>query len=154
MANPNDSPWRVFVVTGEVDMSRIDELDELVGTAFDGARVNAIFDLSGVSFMDSSALRWFLKVQDRIDLSAGQLRLVAPSDGQFQRLLGLTGLADRFSVFPSRIEAEATAVDATDGIEDLVATLSDQRARAVTRPTPFDNAIWEQASAAGIPSPV
>lgn len=154
MANPNDSPWRVFVVTGELDMSRIDELDELVGSAFDGARVNAIFDLSGVSFMDSSALRWFLKVQDRIDLSTGQLRLVAPSDGHLQRLLGLTGLADRFSVFPSRIEGEATAVDATDGIEDLVATLSNQRARAETRPTPFDSAIWEQASAAGIPSPV
>ena len=145
MANLNDSPWLVFKVSGELDMSRIDELEELVGSALDGARVNAIFDLSGVSFMDSSALRWFLKVQDRIDLSTGLLRLVAPPEGHFERLLALTGLVDRFAVFPTRIEAEETAVDATDGIDDRSITLTDQRARAGTE---------QQNQPRLIPSPV
>jgi len=148
MANPNDSPWLVFTATGELDMSRIDELDEMVASAFDAAPINAIFDLSGVSFMDSSALRWFLKVQDRTDLSAGQLRLVAPADGHFQRLLSLTGLVDRFAVFPTRIEAEATAVESTGDIDGPVATLSDRGPRVAARPT-IDGPIWERATAAG-----
>jgi anti-anti-sigma factor len=147
VANPNDSPWLVFTITGELDMSRIDELDAMVGPAFAAARVNAIFDLSGVSFMDSSALRWFLKVQDRTDLSAGQLRLVAPADGHFQRLLSLTGLVDRFAVFPTRIEAEETAVESANDIDDPVATTADQQ--LAERPTLLELRFRERATAAG-----
>lgn len=146
MANPNDSPWLVFTVTGELDMSRIDELDEIVGSAFEAARVNAIFDLSGVSFMDSSALRWFLKVQDRTDLSAGQLRLVAPKEGHLQRLLSLTGLVGRFAVFPTRIEAEETPLEPADGIE---APAADPDGQATARRTPLGAEIWEHAPVAG-----
>jgi anti-anti-sigma factor len=147
MANANDSPWLLFTVTGELDLSRIDELDEMVGTAFDAARVNAIFDLSGVSFMDSSALRWFLKVQDRTDLSAGQLRLIAPANGHFQRLLSLTGLVGRFAVFPTRFEAEETAVEPANDIDDPGANLSDQQ--VVAGPTVLDGEIWEPDPVAG-----
>jgi anti-anti-sigma factor len=134
MANPNDSPWLVFTFTGELDLSRLDELDEMVGTALVGERVNAIFDLSGVSFMDSSALRWFLKIQDRIDLCRGELRLIAPSDGHFQRLLSLTGLVGRFAVFPTRPEAEAAPARSPADTDDLLATLSDRSVRVPIAP--------------------
>ena len=147
MAHPYDYPWLVFTVTGELDMSRIDELDEMVGSAFDAPPVNAIFDLSGVSFMDSSALRWFLKVQDRTDLSAGQLRLIAPADGHFQRLLSLTGLADRFAVFPTRFEAEESAVEPVNDLDDPGANLPDQQVAA--DPTLLDAEIWEPSPAPG-----
>ena len=134
MANPDDSPWLVFTFTGELDLSRLDELDEMVGTAFAGERVNAIFDLSGVSFMDSSALRWFLRIQDRTDLCRGQLRLIAPADGNFQRLLSLTGLVGRFAVFLTTAEAEAAPARSPDENDDLLATLPDRRVRVPIAP--------------------
>ena len=134
MANPNDSPWLLFTFTGELDLSRLDELEEMVGTTFTGEQVNAIFDLSGVSFMDSSALRWFLKIQDRADLCRGQLRLVAPPEGNFQRLLSLTGLVGRFEVFPTRDEAETAPARSPDDVDDLLATLSDRSIRVPIAP--------------------
>ena len=149
MTNPTDSPWLVFSLTGDLDLSSIDELDEMFGSVFDTAGVNATFDLSGVTFMDSSALRWFLKVQDRADLSTGELRLVAPPDGHFQRLLSLTGLDGRFSVFPGLIEAEEMPSDTTDDIDDLLATLSNHDARSAMRAALHDGDIWERATAAG-----
>ena len=97
--------------------------------------------------MDSSALRWFLKVQDRTDLSVGQLRLIAPADGHFQRLLSLTGLVGRFAVFPSRIEAEETAVEPANDIDDPGANLPDQQVAAGR--ILLDAEIWEPAPAAG-----
>ena len=106
MAGSIGSPWVVMTFSGELDMSRSDELDGMAATAFSGEQVNAIFDLTDVAFMDSSALRWLLKVQDLADQTGGCLRLVAPEEGSLLRLLSLTGLADRFAVFPTRTDAE------------------------------------------------
>lgn len=122
MASPVPSPWVVFTLRGELDMSRTDELDELVAPAFQGDQVNAIFDLSDVSFMDSSALTWLLRIQDRIAQVGGRLRLVAPEGGNLMRLLSLTGLDGRFEIFPTTIEAEPDSSGTTDAIDGLLAT--------------------------------
>ena len=119
MAGSVGSPWVVLQLSGELDMSRSDELDAMAATAFSGGPVNAIFDLSDVAFMDSSALRWLLKVQDGADQSGGCLRLVAREGGSLLRLLALTGLADRFAVFPTRADAEQLAPGLTAAADDL-----------------------------------
>lgn len=106
MAGSVGSPWVVLALSGDIDMSRSDELDAMTASTFGAGKVNAIFDLSAVSFMDSSALRWLLKLQDLADETGGCLRLVAPEEGSLVRLLSLTGLADRFAVFPTRMDAE------------------------------------------------
>jgi len=120
MAGSVGSPWLVLQLSGELDMSRSDELNAMAATAFGAERVNAIFDLSDVAFMDSSALRWLLKVQDRADQSGGCLRLVAPEGGSLLRLLSLTGLADRFAVFPTRAEAEQPTPGMSVAADDLL----------------------------------
>lgn len=112
-------PWIVLALSGELDMSRSDELDALT-SVYGGEQVNAIFDLSDVSFMDSSALRWLLKVQERADQTGGCLRLVAPDGSSLLRLLSLTGLADQFAVFPSRTEAEQPSAGMTEAVDDLL----------------------------------
>ncbi|MEX0667844.1 MAG: STAS domain-containing protein, partial [Acidimicrobiia bacterium] len=124
MAGPVGSPWIVLTLNGELDMSRIVELDEMAALAFHGDQVDAIFDLSGVTFMDSSALSWLLKVQERADHVGGRLRLVAPEGGSLTCLLSLTGLGDRFSTFPTRTEAEQGSSGMTDAIDDLLTSLS------------------------------
>ena len=150
MTGPVGSPWIVLTLNGELDMARTDELDEMAASAFDGDRVNAIFDLSGVSFMDSSALRWLLKVQDRVDHSGGRLRLVAPEGGSLIRLLSLTGLADRFTTFPTRIEAEQSSDGRTDAIDDLLTSLSrPETVERTTRETIYAGDVWDRATEAG-----
>ena len=102
---PADSPWAVFALTGELDMSRTPELDEIVASALHGEPANAIVDLSAVTFMDSSVISWLLRFKDRTDQVGGGLRLVAPEGGILVRLLSLTGLNDRFAIFPTTLEA-------------------------------------------------
>jgi anti-sigma B factor antagonist len=138
MAGPAVTPWVVLTLSGELDMSRSDELDEMAASAFRGVRVNAIFDLSDVAFMDSSALRWLLKVQDRADEAGGCLRVVAPEGGSLMRLLSLIGLVDRFAVFPTRTEAEQASSKLTDAVDDLLTTHSDPAAvKSATRQTTY-----------------
>lgn len=123
MAGSAGSPWVVFKLSGELDMSRTDELDAMAATTFNGEKCHAIFDLSDVAFMDSSALRWLLKVQDRADERGGGLRLVAPEGGSLLRLLSLTGLADRFAVFPTIEDAEQPSPGMTETAPDLLPSL-------------------------------
>lgn len=123
MAGSVGSPWVVLTFSGELDMSRSDELDALSASTFHAEKVNAIFDLSDVAFMDSSALRWLLKVQDLADHTGGSLLLVAPDGGSLTRLLSLTGLTDRFAVFPTKAEAERSSSGSADDVDPLLAPL-------------------------------
>lgn len=150
MASQVPSSWVVFTLRGELDMSRTDELDEMVASAFQGDHVNAMFDLSDVSFMDSSALRWFLRIQDRIDQVGGRLRLVAPEGGSLMRLLSLTGLDGRFEVFPTPIEAEPDSSGPTDEVDSLLATLAAPGATSsAMSPNTYKGDVWERATEAG-----
>lgn len=124
MAGTVGSPWVVLHLSGELDMSRSDELDAMAAAIFRGEQVRAIFDLSDVAFMDSSAIRWLLKVQDGADRTGSCLRLVAPEGASLLRLLSLTGLGDRFAVFPTTAEAEQAPVAMTDAADDLVSSFT------------------------------
>jgi anti-anti-sigma factor len=119
-------------------MSRSDELDGMAANVFSGDQVNAIFDLSDVAFMDSSALRWLLKVQEGAHQTGGRLRLVAPEGGSLLRLLSLTGLANRFAVFPTRTDAEQPSPDMTDSADDRLPSLTVVHSR-VSAPEPPGN---------------
>lgn len=124
MAGSVGAHWVVLSLSGELDMSRTDELDAISASTFGAEKVNAIFDLSAVTFVDSSALRWLLNVQERADQTGGRLRLVAPDSGSLLRLLALTGLADRFAVFPTRTDAEQPSPGVTEAGGDLLPSLT------------------------------
>jgi len=85
MANPNGSPWLVFTVTGELDLSRLDELDEMVGTALCSDCTGSVaFDVRRAEPFAS----WCNAIQDIDELTAelaeperyqsAQLRPVGP----------------------------------------------------------------------------
>ena len=126
MPNLENSPWVLLTVTGELDMSRTDELDEMAAAIDRDGPSDIIVDLTEVTFMDSSALGWFLKLQGRTEEISRNLRLVAPNGGNLARLLSLSGLEGRFEVFSTIDEATATeragssdGADATDQVVKL-----------------------------------
>ena len=94
----HESPTRcVLEVTGDLDiaisavLSR--ELDELLDPDVDGV----VIDLSGVQFMDSSALSALVHAHQRAKLDGRRLELRRPSPA-CAKVLGITGLDRVFAV--------------------------------------------------------
>ena len=88
---------RLITVKGEIDMASAPGLQEAITE--DPSTV-VLVDLSGVGFMDSTGLRSLLISRDHLADGGGTLRLVY-EDGPVQRIIDLTGLADRFEIFES-----------------------------------------------------
>jgi anti-sigma B factor antagonist len=58
-------------------------------------------DMSGVAFMDSTALSALVRSKDALQKRGVSLRLAAPSDA-VDRIFSVTGFRDFFEVFRSR----------------------------------------------------
>lgn len=97
----SDDHPRLVVVEGEIDMASVNEMEKALLV---DPSVVVVADLTGVGFMDSTGLRGLLAAQDGLTAGGGRLHLVF-EDGPVRRLLDLTGLADRFSVYPDRDSA-------------------------------------------------
>jgi anti-anti-sigma factor len=109
----------VVSVTGEIDSYTSppveQELEWIIG---DGAK-NAVIDLTEVGFIDSTALRVFLKAQRQLSRRGGELILVS-DDRRILRTLEITGLSEQFTVKASLAEAiarvgESVQTPGTDG---------------------------------------
>jgi anti-sigma B factor antagonist len=75
----------------------------------DGAS-NAVVDLGGVGFIDSTALRVLLRALPRFSRRGGTLVLVS-DDRRVLRTLEITGLDRKFTVEPKLSEAIAHVVE-------------------------------------------
>jgi anti-anti-sigma factor len=83
-------------IHGEVDLSRFDELDQVLASADADCRALEI-DLGAVSFMDSQGLRLLLRARDRAAGNGHRLLIVDPTPF-VQRLLQLSGLSGTFEI--------------------------------------------------------
>lgn len=95
------SEHRLITVKGEIDMASAPELQEAIT---DDPSSTVLVDLSEVGFMDSTGLRSLLLSRDQLDDAGGTLRLIY-GEGPVQRIIDLTGLADRFEIFESTVAA-------------------------------------------------
>jgi anti-sigma B factor antagonist len=94
----------VLVVRGEVDLATAPDLREkLLSLADEGARV-VVVDLSGVSFMDSSALGALVSAMTRFRANGGGLRLVVTAP-HISKVLEITGLSDVFPIYGTTVAA-------------------------------------------------
>lgn len=99
----------VVSVTGEVDSFTAPALEqELEWVLGDGAS-NAVVDLAGVGFIDSTGLRVLLKALPRFEQRGGRLVLVS-DDRRVLRTLEITGLDRKFVLEPRLSEAIAQVV--------------------------------------------
>jgi anti-anti-sigma factor len=84
------------VLAGEYDIARTAELrDALLGPH--RAESEVVADLSGVTFMDSTALRSLLEVRTELERRGATFRLINPGR-MVARLLDISGTAALFGV--------------------------------------------------------
>ena len=92
--------YSIIAVRGEVDLHTAPKVEYAIGRA---ARSNGavVLDMSGVAFMDSTALSALVRSKDALQEQGTSLRLAAPSQA-VERIFSVTGFQDYFEIFPSR----------------------------------------------------
>ena len=94
--------YSVVAVRGEMDLHTSPKVQSAIERASDNNGVAAVVvDMSGVAFMDSTALSTLVRSKDTLGRKDVALRLAAPSDA-VARIFSVTGFQDFFDVFQSR----------------------------------------------------
>ena len=99
-------PYTLVEVTGEADVTNTDELRRLLDDEVAQQPRMMIIDLSGLRFMDSSALHALLRTNRSMDREGGVLALVSPQPA-VAKILRLTTADRLIPVFASVADAAA-----------------------------------------------
>jgi anti-sigma B factor antagonist len=97
-------PYTLMEITGEADVTNTDELRRLVDEEVARQPRTLIIDLSGLRFMDSSALHALLRANRSLDRQGGVLALVSPQ-AAVAKILRLTTADRLIPVFDTVAEA-------------------------------------------------
>jgi anti-anti-sigma factor len=97
----------VVAIGGELDVTSSQQLDDFLSEASPG-RDRLILDLSGVDFMDTSALAVIVSHWRR-HVDSGGMFLLAGARYRYTKALWITGLADRLPMYDSVGEALSAA---------------------------------------------
>jgi anti-sigma B factor antagonist len=104
----------VVVAEGELDLHTSPPFKtELVGV-IEGGAARVVVDLTGVTFIDSSALGALIGGARRSALTSTELMIVCPP-GPVARVIDLTGLHRAFAIYPTREEALGATAGAPAG---------------------------------------
>jgi anti-sigma B factor antagonist len=105
-----------FVVAagGELDLFTSERLREKLGNVLELGGRRILVDLTGVSFMDSTALGVLVGAAKALKSSGGQMVLVA-DDPRVTRVIEITGLARVFRIESSLPEAVQQLVQGPNG---------------------------------------
>jgi anti-sigma B factor antagonist len=108
-----------FVVAagGELDLFTSERLREKLAEALELGARRILVDLTGVSFMDSTALGVLVGAAKMLQSSGGQMVLVA-DDPRVTRAIEITGLTRVFRIESSLPEAVQQLVGGPDGQHD------------------------------------
>ncbi|GAA1987309.1 STAS domain-containing protein [Catenulispora subtropica] len=87
----------VYTVTGDVDLAAHARFQTDVDAAWPSAPTDVVFDLSGVTFLDSMGLRVLVQTMQRASHQNCGFALAAPSEPVL-RVLELAGVTSLFSV--------------------------------------------------------
>lgn len=64
MTAPSLDGWTVLRVEGEIDIARLEELEDLVLAECSGDCSDTVVDLSNVEFIDTTGVAWLLRSRD------------------------------------------------------------------------------------------
>lgn len=101
----DDAGPRVIRVSGELDLSVVDEFSRLLDRDAVGGSV--VIDMDAVGFMDSSALQAVLRNKQRLAESGVEVALVAADNSAVAKLLEVAGLEERLPRYPDIDRAKA-----------------------------------------------
>ncbi|MEU9134316.1 STAS domain-containing protein [Kitasatospora sp. NPDC048540] len=99
----------LVVLAGELDLDSLAPADEALERALADGPARVVVDLAELGFCDSSGLNLLLRTRIAAQEAEIELRLAAAPDGQFGRLLELTGAGAVFSLHASVPDALADA---------------------------------------------
>ena len=99
-------PYTLVELVGEADVTNSDALREVLDAEVAKQPSTLIIDLSGLRFMDSSALHALLRVNRSLDRQGGVLALVSPQ-AAVAKILRLTTADRLIPVFDSVASAAA-----------------------------------------------
>jgi anti-sigma B factor antagonist len=99
-------PYTLVEITGEADVTNTEELRRLLDDEVFQQPRTLIIDMSGLRFMDSSALHALLRANRSLDRQGGVLALVSPQPA-VAKILRLTTADRLIPVFASVADAAA-----------------------------------------------
>jgi anti-anti-sigma factor len=99
-------PYTLVELAGEADVTNSDALREVLDAEVAKQPRTLIIDLSGLRFMDSSALHVILRANRSMDRQGGVVALAGPRD-PVAKMLRLTAADQLIPVFPNVSEAIA-----------------------------------------------
>jgi anti-sigma B factor antagonist len=95
----------LMTLSGELDMETTEPLREASRAATaSGDYDSIVFDLTELTFVDSSGLHALTDIHRKMTEAGGTTRIVC-SNSSMLRLFALTGLADYFTIVPERTAA-------------------------------------------------
>jgi anti-anti-sigma factor len=101
----------VVSVGGELDMATAPQLQDQITDLVDRGLSRLVFDLTDLSFCDSTGLSVFVRAKNSTDEAGGVVRLAAPQRG-VRRILEVSGLVEVLHTYPT--VDEAVAADASE----------------------------------------
>lgn len=102
----DSEPYTLVELAGEADVTNSDALREVLDTEVAKQPRMVIIDLSGLRFMDSSALHVILRANRALDRQGGVLALASPRE-PVAKMLRLTAADQLIPVYASVSEATA-----------------------------------------------
>ena len=99
-----DGDVAVVVLAGEIDLYTAPRFKDVVMHSIDDGAQRVVVDLTGATFIDSTALGVLVGAGKRLHLVQGALA-IACLNGNIRRILEITGLDGVFAICPTRAEA-------------------------------------------------
>ena len=103
-------PAQILAVSGELDLAAAASLEEELDGALTGGAEVIVVDLRDLDFIDSTGLSVLVRAHQRAQEGGLELGLINPG-AQVDRLLSLTGLAQRLTLSQSRQDELRRASD-------------------------------------------
>jgi anti-anti-sigma factor len=105
---PDDAAPRAAVIVAmpdDIDYGRSDQVFDQLHAAFAAGAPVVIADFTITTFCDCAVMQRMLAVQRYAATCRAQLRLVVPPAGPVRRILEVTGLEQRFQLYPTASHA-------------------------------------------------
>jgi anti-sigma B factor antagonist len=106
----------LIVVVGELDMATAPDLASALEAFVEGGPPELVFDLSGLSFMDSSGLAVFTKTQRRLREQGRTLSITAPQPNVL-KVFEIAGLMEALNIVVDRERSGVKPHFASDLVE-------------------------------------
>jgi anti-anti-sigma factor len=90
--------YAVTRVSGEIDISNVQILRDTLDENLDTTSIHVV-DLTETTFIDSVTIRLLFTLIDRLAIRGQKLQLVVPADSYIRRLLTITDLDARASLY-------------------------------------------------------